>query len=282
VARRSGIRSRFAARVPARSAADLDGLWHPSRWFEPPATPAAEPLALDAALVVAVATSHVVDHELVPWRFHVPSHLVAAAATVGAALAAGATIDDLGLRPDRMAGGARRGLAISAAMVTGVALAAANPSTRGYFMDERVLDATPGEIASRSLVRIPLGTAVYEELVFRSVLLGLLLRRLPPLPAVAASAGLFGLWHVLPTLRDHGANDLTASRPPHHAVAGAVAVTTLAGLGFGFERLRTNSVVTPIITHAVGNAVLFATAAWVGRHERRARVQRVRPDAIAG
>lgn len=228
-------------------------------------------MAADIALVAAIAATHVVDHELVPWRFHVASHLTAAAAAVAAAIAAGATIDDLGLRPDRMAGGARHGLAIGAVMSGGIAIAALNPSSRRFFMDERVLDINPAEIAGRSLVRIPLGTAVYEELVFRSVILGLAMRRLPPLPAVVGTSVLFGFWHVLPTLRDHGASDLTAGQPKHHAVAGAVALTTVAGLGFGFQRLRTNSVVTPMITHAVGNAVVFATAAWIGRHERRAR-----------
>lgn len=267
--------------MPARSVDQLDGLWRLHRWLEAPAAPAPEPLALDVALVAAVAATHVADHELVPWRYHVASHLVAAAAAVGAAVAAGATITDLGLRPDRMAGGARHGLIVGAAMSAGIVVAALNPSSRAYFIDERVLDVSPAEIAGRSLVRIPFGTAVYEEIVFRGVLLGLALRRLPPLPAVAATSGLFGLWHVLPTLRDHGANDLTAGQPRHHAVAGAVAVTTLAGFGFGFARLRTNSVVAPIITHAVGNAVVFVTATWIGRHERRARAER-RRAAVEG
>jgi membrane protease YdiL (CAAX protease family) len=272
--------SRSSGRAPARTVDHLDGLWRLHRWLEPPTRPAPEPVALDVALVAAVAASHVADHELVPWRYHVASHLAAAGVAVGGALAAGATITDLGLRPDRMADGARHGLAIGAAMSVGIAVAALNPASRAWFVDERVLDISPAEVAGRSLVRIPFGTAVYEEVVFRGVLLGLALRRLPPLPAVAATSALFGLWHVLPTLRDHGANDLTAGQPRHHAVAGAVALTTVAGFGFGFQRLRTNSVVTPIVTHAVGNAVVFATAAWIGRHERRARAARRRAALV--
>lgn len=266
---------RLAAGADARPVDVLDALWRPSRWFDPPTRHASEPAVADAALVAAIAVSHVVDHEVVPWRFHVASHLTAAAAAVGAALAAGATVTDLGLRPDRMAQGAVHGLVIGAVTSGGIAIAALNPASRRFFMDERVLDASPAEIASRGLVRIPLGTAVYEELLFRSVILGLALRRMPALPAVAGTSVLFGLWHVLPTLRDHGANDLTAGQPRHHAVAGAVALTTAAGFGFGFQRLRTNSVVTPIITHAVSNGVIFATAAWIGRHERRQRRARV-------
>lgn len=255
----------------ARPVEVLDALWRPSRWLDPPVRPAPEPLAVDAALVAAIAASHVVDHQLVPWRWHVASHLGSAALVVAAALAAGATPTDLGLRPDRMAHGLRVGATIGAVSSVGIVLGALNPNTRDHFLDERVLDASPREIAGRSLVRIPLGTAVYEELVFRSVVLGLALRRWPVVPAVAVTSALFGLWHVLPTLRDHGANDLTSGQPRHRAVAGAVALTSAAGVMFAWQRLRTNSVITPIVTHAASNAVIFATAAWVGRHERRRR-----------
>ncbi len=258
-------------RPDARPVEVLDGLWRPARWLDPPERPAPEPLAADLALIGAIAASHVVDHQLVPWRWHVASHMGQATLVVAAALAAGATPTDLALRPDRMARGAVVGLTIGATTSAAVVAGALNPASRAWFLDERVLDATPRELASRSLVRIPLGTALYEELVFRSVVLGLFLRRWPVLPAVAATSGLFGIWHVLPTLRDHGTNDLTAGHPPHRAVAGAVALTAAAGVLFALQRLRTNSVVTPIITHAVANAVVFSTAAWVGRHERRRR-----------
>ena len=43
------------------------------------------------------------------------------------------------------------------------------------------------------LVRIPLGTVVLEEVAFRAVL--------PALLSPVAAAGLFGLWHVVPTAR---------------------------------------------------------------------------------
>ena len=50
------------------------------------------------------------------------------------------------------------------------------------------------------MVRIPLGTAVAEETIFRGAVLGLLTQRHPRARAVAVSSALFGCWHVLPTL----------------------------------------------------------------------------------
>ena len=68
---------------PERGPADsLDGAWRISRWFDPPSALPDESVAADIALVAAIAATHVVDHELVPWRFHVASHLTAAAAAV--------------------------------------------------------------------------------------------------------------------------------------------------------------------------------------------------------
>ena len=72
----------------------------------------------------------------------------------------------------------------------------------------------PGEALFRGLVEIPIGTAVYEEVVFRGVILGLALRRLPPLPATLVTSALFGLWHVLPSLRDREHNPATRDQHP--------------------------------------------------------------------
>ena len=53
-------------------------------------------------------------------------------------------------------------------------------------------------------MRIPLETALAEEIIFRGVLLGLGLRTRPRLGAVVSSSIWFGLWHVYPTLGSIG------------------------------------------------------------------------------
>ena len=246
----------------------LDRAWHPSHWRRPAPEPHTGWPLPELGLVAAIAGLHIADHTVIDERHHVAVHLGTAAGAVVAALAMGASPTELGLRPDRAGRGLRRGAGVSTALTLGIAAAALHPTTRGYFLDDRVMDVSRREIAQRSLVHIPFGTAVYEEVVFRGVLLGLALRRLPPLPAAAVTSVLFGFWHVFPALADHGANPTSQGRGRGAHVAGTVVTTALAGMAFAWERLRTNSVVAPIMTHATINAVTYALAATVAARHR--------------
>lgn len=91
--------------------------------------------------------------------------------------------------------------------------------------------------------RIPVGTAVAEELFFRSVL--------HALSGPTLSAATFGLWHA------RGAH--AAGEP----VPAVVATTTAAGVLFYVLRERTGSVVVPTVLHAsinLGGAVAVLLA----------------------
>ena len=63
------------------------------------------------------------------------------------------------------------------------------PDVRPLLHDGRVAGADGGAIAYQVLIRIPLGTVLWEETAFRGVLLAALLRVLPPRTAVGISAG---------------------------------------------------------------------------------------------
>jgi uncharacterized protein len=217
------------------------------------------------AIVSGVVATHVLDHQVVPEHVHVGTHLVTAAATVAAALATGASLADLGLSPDRVGAGLRRGALVSAAITGVVGLAALSPRTRHLFADQRVLDASAGDIARRSLVDIPIGTALTEELIFRGALLGLARRRMPTVPAVGATSVLFGLWHILPALTDRGHHPMTEARHPAVVAGASVAFTTAAGMLFSYERLRTGSIVAPVLTHTAINVSTYLMATWVAR-----------------
>ena len=65
-------------------------------------------------------------------------------------------------------------------------------------------------MARKSLVEVPLGTVLLEEVVFRSVLLGLLTSMYGTVAGVLGSAFLFGLWHILPALEMHDSHSLTS------------------------------------------------------------------------
>jgi membrane protease YdiL (CAAX protease family) len=222
----------------------------------------------EVAVVAAIAGQHVLDHLVVPRRFHLATHLASAGAAVMAALATGASLDELGLEPRRAAHGLRRGLGSAAVITAAIGLGAALPRTRAWFDDERVLDVEPGEALFRGLVEIPLGTAVYEEVIFRGVIHGFAARRMAPLPAMALSSVLFGLWHVLPSLSDRDHHPLTREQHPAAVVAATVANTAVVGLSLAWQRQRTGSIVAPIITHTASNAVAYLAAVALASRRR--------------
>jgi membrane protease YdiL (CAAX protease family) len=143
-----------------------------------------------------------------------------------------------------------------------VAAGVAIPATRRYFVDQRVIGVGAGTTAFDLLVRIPIGTAVSEELIFRGAVLGVALRHRTPMAAVALASAMFGLWHVFPTLDTLHLNPAGSlvegsALKTAGAVVGTVAVTAAAGVGFCWLRLRANSIAAPIIAHGVLNAAAF-------------------------
>jgi membrane protease YdiL (CAAX protease family) len=124
--------------------------------------------------------------------------------------------------------------------------------------------------AYQVVVRIPLGTVVLEEVAFRGVLLGLITRRAGLRAGVVWSSALFGLWHVLPSMGLDGVNPVAdgvfdGSTGAVLAVVAAVVGTGLAGLVFTFLRLRSGSLVAPMLLHTATNSASFAVA-WLVLH----------------
>ena len=78
-----------------------------------------------------------------------------------------------------------------------LALSAALPAIRWLFQDRRAAGISTAVLLYVALVRVPFGTVVLEETLFRGVLLGLGLRRWSHMTAVNVSCLAFGLWHVL-------------------------------------------------------------------------------------
>lgn len=209
-------------------------------------------------------------NRVVPSPAYVPANLAAAGLSLAAARRAGVSAAELGLDRQRAGRGLRVGLAAAAPVVAVVAIGAALPATRRFLVeDRRATTGGAGYALYHTLVRIPLGTAVAEEALFRGALLGLLTQRHPRARAVAVSSALFGCWHVLPTLDTLALNPLGATVGDRAGTGGAVlasvAVTALAGLGFSWLRFRGDSVVAPVVAHAALNSSAFAAARLVSR-----------------
>jgi membrane protease YdiL (CAAX protease family) len=205
-------------------------------------------LALFAAVTLLVI-SNVVSNRIWP-QGYVVWNLGMTAVLLAVARLAGLTLADLGLPGVRL----RRGLTI------GALAAAALPATRTAFVDER--GAVPlAAILFVALVRIPLGTVVLEELAFRGVL--------PALVgggwwrATLVSSGLFGLWHVLPSMGSGPA--VTSALGTSGAVIGTVLFTAAAGIVFRAWQRWSGHLVTPMLLHAATNSLGALIAWWMSQ-----------------
>lgn len=223
-----------------------------------------------AMLVTGTAAWNVFQNVFVPRRWYAPANLVGTALALGSAAALGLTATDLGLGPGAVRRGVRHA-AVPSLLVVGAVAAGVAGRTRPLFRDERVEPATLRSMAHEVGFRIPIGTALFEETLFRGLLLGWYSTVDGEGAATVGSSVAFGMWHVLPTLETAAvvrSGRLRSSRRTTLAtVAAGVVVTTLAGVGFSLLRRRSRSLVTPIAVHAVLNGAGYI-AAWIEARDR--------------
>lgn len=159
-----------------------------------------------------------------------------------------------------------QGFIWSAALVgivfLGYAIAAALPWTRKGFADARTAEMGVGMFLYHAFLRIPLGTALMEEVAFRGVLLAAVTAAWGTVWGVAVSSVLFGFWHVLPALEFHEASSTTDRLgnswwAKFTTVGGQVVGTGLAGVGFCMVRIWSGSLLPSIALHASLNALGF-------------------------
>jgi len=214
-----------------------------------------------AASIAILVGGDLLAHRLGDRTGSAAIRLGAAIAMLGIARAAGVSWAELGLGREDLGSGVRFGAAAAACAAGTVLAGAAVPGTRSMFLDERA--AVDHRSPAVRLASITLAAVPAEELAYRSALLGLWLgtgrRR-----ALVWSSVLFGLSHVRPTLSTMSQTAIgghLAERPLRQAafVGGNVAVTGLAGAVFAWLRLRSGSVLAPVLAHAALNdAALLA------------------------
>ncbi len=222
------------------------------------ASPTAGPLV---AALVLLAVTNILGNVVAPGLYL----LWALLAVVGLVFLAG--VD--GLHPEQWGLGPVHRRAVLAALafaaVTAVVmlLGARLPGVSSAFIDQRVSGMDGARIAFSALIRAPLGTAVFEEVAFRGVLLAMLMQRFSTAWAVAGSSAAFGVWHILPALGvaagNAGVVSVFGADPLRAAVAGVVAAA-LAGAFLCLLRIRYDHLIVPVAVHATatGSGYLLA------------------------
>lgn len=211
-----------------------------------------------ALVVYSVVTNR---REQRPGRY-VSRNVVTGSLLVAAARRRGLSWDDLGLAPARAPHGVAVGL-VSASLVSTAAVAVTAVATR-YRLGRRLLADRRVAVSARdalwqAAVRIPIGTAAFEEVAFRGVLFGLVANRHGRRAGLITSSAAFGFWHVGPTLAALRINHVATGRVG--ACTSAVALTSAAGLVFGALRIASGHVTTPWLAHWAVNATTLLAAA---------------------
>jgi len=209
---------------------------------------------------------------MLPWHRHRYTllNVCATGAALVAAAASGLTATDVGLGSEELTPGLCLGSAAAAATAGGWMLIAAVPATRPVLRDDRIAGLSRREVAHQALVRIPLGTVLWEETAFRGILQAALGRVMPAGAAIAVTAGVFGIWHVAPTAAALRINGLADS--PVRTLAGVsagAAATAAGGVLLSWLRTRSGSLAAPILLHLATNCGGALTAWAVARREPR-------------
>ena len=222
--------------------------------------------------VAVLGLHNIAVHRMLSAPADAALNVLTAAGLMGFARRAGCRPKDLGTSRTDVNAGIWLGLGAAAVCVAAVGALAAAPATRQWFDDQSLADHDRAEFTYH-IVRIPLATALAEELQFRGALLALLRQRRSQPAAVAWTSALFGVWHVLPAIdqyRSHPAGAAAADtrRRQWATVAATAGATAGAGVVFAWLRLRSRSVVAPVLAHAALNISAYLAGQWVSRTAR--------------
>ena len=204
-------------------------------------------------LAVAMAVGHAVPGA------HLAVGLGMAASLMAIARVEGVSAAELGLARSTWGSGLRWGAGVAGLVAVGYGLAYLVPAVRQVLGDGKG-DLGWGVLWA-ILVVVPLATVVPEELAFRGLLLALLGRRRGLRAATLLSSALFGVWHVVGALGGGAANAAITSVVGGDAAGTVVRVvvtvvfTSLAGIVLCGLRLRSGSLLAPMLAHWAVNGL---------------------------
>ncbi|MEZ5382423.1 MAG: type II CAAX endopeptidase family protein [Microthrixaceae bacterium] len=196
---------------------------------------------------------NLIGNLLLPGVWYIPANVTVSVCLIGASRRAGFSWDDLGLSITKVTAGLRLGIAAGLAILIALASVLVVPQAASTLGGDGVASSSSFDHWFRPLIRIPLGTVLMEEVLFRGVLLAILLRRHSVRVAVTVSALFFGLWHIVPALETSNGSAAAVVG----ATIGTVVATSIAGIGFAYLRLRSQSLVAPMLAHWCTNGIAY-------------------------
>jgi membrane protease YdiL (CAAX protease family) len=225
-------------------------------------------LLIDVVVIAAILAYGTILARFIPRKAHIRSNVLAALATIAFGLFLGLSLPQMGLTLD----GVKNVIVISALATIVIFLVTFAmsflPFLKHIFLGESFANARVRSVFFEAGFRIPLGTALVEEILFRGVLLGVLLQSYSPLTSSIIAAAVFGLWHIAPSINSIESNTAvqermrTKSLRAKGSVAGIVFVTFTAGMFFNWLRIISGTILTTWLVHwAINSSGAVASAA---------------------
>jgi membrane protease YdiL (CAAX protease family) len=211
--------------------------------------------ALAAIFGFAVAWN-LLGNLVLPGAWYVPANLAAAGFLLVAARWAELSWEELGLGRPEVWRGVVIGLTAATIVLLVIGLGLLVPAAESFFQDDGVAADSDVDRWFVPLVRIPLGTAVFEEILFRSVFFAFVVRLRDVRTGIIATSIVFGLWHIVPAWESTSGSAIGTVG----AIVGTVVVTTVAGIVFALLRVWSRSIVAPVLAHWATNSLAYAAA----------------------
>ena len=178
---------------------------------------------------------------------------------------AGFTLPELGLAGARARASAFWGIALGLVLaLPPVAFIALAPFVTGEPVQAGdINDLSGSEMALRLAFRIPVGTALFEELAFRGVLYASWLRATDLRRTVLGTGTVFALWHVVITFKTVAESEVVEAAPLIAlGYLGSLLGLFVGGAAFALLRWRTGGVAGPFFFHWTVVALMTLTV-WL-------------------
>ncbi len=211
--------------------------------------------AQEIVLIILILLYSTVLAKSVPTKYHLYLNISITALAILLGFSFGLNVEQMSLALGKILPGIFIAFAAVVVIVLFTSIVATIPVLRRFFLGDNLAHASGKLITYEATIRVPFGTALIEEVLFRGVLLGLLLQHNSSLVAILISAIIFGLWHIFPTIAMLENNKILAKankdlrRRKYGSIIGVVLITASAGVVFAWLRIISNSVVAPWLVH---------------------------------
>lgn len=214
------------------------------------------------SIILLMVVYNLLLHRIVPKKYHLPFALISTSLVVLFAYQADIDIAQLGFQ--NIGSGLLYGGVMAIGLNLFFAVALSIKATRSLFVDARVDGLTLRGLARRTLIDIPLTTVLFEEVLFRGLIIAILQTQYEDWWAIVGSSILFGLWHIMPAM-EFAKTNKKASGFPLATILGTVLFTAASGLMFGWLRIASGSIIAPMLLHFASNSGSYL-ASWLNHH----------------